>query len=647
MKPYGLFLGGKNVVNLATLEKEGYDPQFMNDTQPLGNIRFTESAIRTGTGYSTSLYTFKFNPDPNYLWMTPYTHIQDGIVTVDVATQDPEKIVAIIDKATREMKSRVQSEKDESAVEVAAEAYLELRALGKSVRKSKEVMKFIKLRLYIYADTLGELDKKVVVARKELAKNEFGVTSLLMEQKEEWQSQFLDYDSQTYLSNRRGGKDIPSTEFGASFPANFVSLHDRRGQYLGVSTTYGNIIFDPFELDGDYRNFYNILILGMTGAGKSTLMKKIMSVLIAKGYPIRGFDKSGEYTYMINKFKGKIIRLDGQDGTLNIFEIFASVMNEVTGEIDETSCFSQHLSKMAAWYSALKPTVESDELDELELLIHELYTRFGFIKDDEVQRVTGLESTDYPIMSDFIALVEEEEEKETNNQYRQKNLYKIHTTFKKLRKSYPTMMDGHTTFSNLSNEQVLFFNIDGLSSMKKEVVDAQLFNAITLFQGSLFKHGKQQKDLYEAGKISFDDIKRSMMFIDECHAVLNIRNPLMIEYITMMQREGRKAFVGTTLATQLLRALIPENKESEAAESLKGVFELCQYRFYFYFPPTSIDLLEQASAGELTQSQIRKIGKFKQGRCLLSIAGGENYEFKVDITAKQNNLFKGGGKNAA
>ncbi|MEG2503624.1 MAG: hypothetical protein RSB44_02920, partial [Carnobacterium sp.] len=116
------------MVNVAALEKEGYDPQFINDTQPLGNIKFTESAIRTGMGYSTSLYTFKFNPDPNYLWMTPYTHVQDGIVTVDVATQDPEKIVAIIDKATREMRGRVSTEKDESAVDVAAEAYHELRA---------------------------------------------------------------------------------------------------------------------------------------------------------------------------------------------------------------------------------------------------------------------------------------------------------------------------------------------------------------------------------------------------------------------------------------------------------------------------------------------------------------------------------------
>lgn len=112
-----------------------------------------------------------------------------------------------------------------------------------------------------------------------------------------------------------------------------------------------------------------------------------------------------------------------------------------------------------------------------------------------------------------------------------------------------------------------------------------------------------------------------------------------------MEREGRKAFIGLCLATQSLRSLVPENN-SEAADKLKEVFEFIQYRFYFYFPPTTVHLLQAASGAELTETMTNRIGKYKMGECLLAVNGGENYEFKVEATTEERRLFKGGGRNA-
>src|SRR5699024_8732286 len=150
-----------------------------------------------------------------------------------------------------------------------------LLQLSKDVSKKREILKYISIRLYLHADTLEELEKRVITTRKELEKEEFGITNYTLEQEFEWESMFLDYYSQQMLPNKRSGLDIAGTEFGASYPANEVSLMDSRGKYFGLSNTGGQMMIDFFELVGE-RTYYNILITGLMGFGKTTLMKKIL-----------------------------------------------------------------------------------------------------------------------------------------------------------------------------------------------------------------------------------------------------------------------------------------------------------------------------------------------------------------------------------
>lgn len=637
--------------NVTTRNKrllaEGYDLAFISAIQPLGNLRFTEIAVKTGNGWSTCINTYKLKSEPDDLWLMPFTRVKDKILTIDVATQNMDQVISDIDSVTMEQDTKRRNEKNPSIADIANEEYHSLVALGKDVRKKREVMKFITIRLYLYAESLDALEKRVMETIKLLDNDEFGVTNYTLEQKQEWQSLFLDYHSQTGLPNRRSGLDIASTEFGASFPPNYVKLSDPYGEYLGSTNTGGNLIFDPFEVDNDFRTFFNLLILGTMGKGKSTLMKKLLRSMAAKGYKIRGFDKSGEFTRMVKRLGGVILRLDGQDGILNIFEIFPLVINELTQEIDERGCLFQHTSKLTTWYSIIKPDVTNDEVDEFDIIVNKLYRKWDFIAEDGSEvKVTGLDPTAYPTLSDLMVLIDDELSQDVEVEKRT-FLIKIKRTLTKLIQVQGHIFDGHTTFQNLSETQILFFNIDGISAYDKRYTDAQLFNAFNLFAGTLMNHGKNETKRYNAGTITFEEICRGMFFMDECHNLINVRNPRMITYTSTFEREGRKANVGMCLATQSLRSLIPEGMGDEVVDMLKEVYEFMQYRFYFYFPPTTLPLLKYASAGELTETQISQIGKYRQGQCLLSINGGESYEFFVDATKEELDLFDGGGKKSS
>lgn len=50
--------------------------------------------------------------------------------------------------------------------------------------------------------------------------------------------------------------------------------------------TNGSVIYDPFKFD-DVRTFFNILVLGKMGMGKSTLLKMIEEDQFARGNFIR------------------------------------------------------------------------------------------------------------------------------------------------------------------------------------------------------------------------------------------------------------------------------------------------------------------------------------------------------------------------
>lgn len=633
--PRGFTIKSKRVI------QENIDIGMIARIQPQGNLKFKETAVKTGTGWSTCLHTYRLQSEPNYLWLHPFTKIKDKILTIDVATQEDENLRADIASALNELDNKRHNDKDATTKAIAHEEYLALLKLSKNIRKKRDILKFIIVRLHLYADTLEELEKRVKETKKILEKEEFGVANLTIEQKEEWLSLFLDYYSQEMLPNRRTGLDISSTVFGASYPANQVYKMDPRGQYIGLSNTGGQMILDFFELD-DSRTFYNILLTGLMGNGKTTLMKKIMYDIAGRGYMIRGFDKSGEFTKMITSLGGTILRLDGQDGRLNIFEVFALAINDRTLEVDQKACMIFHQSKLATWYSILKPEAPTAELDIFESLVDDLYVNAGF-KDEsgDVGQVTGLTPEAYPILGDLIELLVQEMTK-TDVKFYEEHLFNIHTTLKKLIKTTNDMFNGPTTVPDISSQQILFFNIDGLSSFDQRYVNAQLFNAFNLFQSSMFVLGRREGKKYYSGETKFEEIKRSMFFMAEAHNLLNQSNPRMVSYFNTFAREARKRFAGLCLDTQSIRSLVSKNKDD--SNKLDDIYDFMQYRFFFRPGDKELKELSEVNGGDLTESQVETVGRFKPHQTLLKINTEEAYEMTVYASSEELELFDGGGR---
>ncbi|MEL1213340.1 ATP-binding protein, partial [Staphylococcus epidermidis] len=84
---------------------------------------------------------------------------------------------------------------------------------------------------------------------------------------------------------------------------------------------------------------------------------------------------------------------------------------------------------------------------------------------------------------------------------------------------YGEIFDGHTTIKDMENEQVVFFDIEGLTSLSKEVQDTMLFTALQLIWSQALNQGRKYKTMIENGEIDEVDAKRFMFFIDECQNI--------------------------------------------------------------------------------------------------------------------------------
>lgn len=634
------------VTNKRVLES-GIDPELLYRIQPVANPKFTETAMRTDQCWQACLHAFKLQPEPDYLWLSPLTKIKDKILMVDVATQADDSLRQDIQKTLVRLKGTYQKTNDDTEKEMIEEEYGRLISLSKDIRKKREIMKYVSIRLYLYADTQKELEKRIKETQKKLEKEEFGFACFTLEQEYEWQALFMDYYAQTMLPNRRSGLDIATNEFGASYPANQVYLSDARGQYIGISNTGGHMFLDVWEyLMDQNRTFYNILITGLMGNGKTTLMKKIMDDNIGRGYLVRGFDKSGEFTRLIKKRKGEIIRLDGQDGRINILEVIALAVDDETLEVSEQSSFMMHLSKLGTWYSILKPTAPIEELDMFDSIIIELYKNAGLSdKDGHVTKITGLPSERYPILSDVLEVIDARYQKSMYEQERN-HLYNIQSTLTTLLQKTNTLFDGPTTIPDISDQQVLFFNIDGLTNFEQRFVNAQLFNAFNLFSATLFNNGRREHRRYQQGEISFEEIRRGMFFMAESHNLINQNNPRMVSFFNTYAREARKRYAGLCLDTQSVRSLVSTSKDSRNSndDEAKDIYDFMNYRFFFQPGEGESDNLSEENGGVLTAEQASRLNKFVPGQTLLRIGKSDAYELFVYASEEELDLYDGGGR---
>ena len=632
----------KKVLSLA-------QPEFISRICPQFGLSFSDDKfIKMGDGYMTCVYVYQYPKAVFDSWLNDLTTVLSGTaVMIDIMPQDSVEVRKNIGKSMEEQSSRYNTANNNIDLIDAGNRLAELEEMYHEIDRLGKIMELICVRIYVPGRTMAECDEKAKEVMVSLDKYKTGIC--LYESKQDYVSMLKPLSQQQKTIYKKELQAVPSRVLAAGNPFHFSKLSDPYGFYWGETDTGGSVLLDIFAKT-NVRLSYNMLLVGMMGFGKSTILKKAMEDRAKRGDFVRVFDVAGEFRELTLLYGGKVVSLDGSsDNKLNALQILR------TGDTDSIS-YSKHMSKMGTIYKYLEPDASETELLVFTRLLAKLYIEMGIVKEiieDGVVKehriaidIATYPTDQYPLWSDFFDLVNREklqmelEGKIGTEEYRHvSNVWEI---CQNVCTVYGSIFNCHTTMNNIFKEPILCFDIKNLSTMNSNIFDAQIFNVLTLCWANIVEVGGEMKDRWETGRIEWEDITRSFILIDEAHRWINARKTTAISQIAQMEREGRKYFAGIGLASQQLRDFVPDHSSHEGIDEIKNLFELSTYKFIMHQDSNSKEKFRQVLGNTCTEWELDQIPQLEQGETILSISGYGNIKFKVYVSDEELAVYRGG-----
>lgn len=646
----------KELINKYKAQKEerersqGYNPYFLAEVQSQGGIKFEESYIKKGDGYEVSIHVYDFQTIVSDFWLEQIMNMPNVVASLDITTPNRKEIITNLNRSMSEQTVRTINAKDTHDLLDATHSYQELQEIYEEIKQG-EVMKRIILRLFVSAKTLDQLEYDVKTVIDTLESYNFRGTVLLNEQEYEWEGLFKNYTEQQKYPNKRKGIEIPSLSLAGGFPFHFTALNDPYGIHYGTTETNGNVIWDLFHNDQN-RRFYNAVMIGKMGSGKSTFLKKVGLDYGSKGYKIRILDITGEFEELTNELAGKVVALDGSSGKINPLQVYKTATHR-DGTTNEELSFTQHLSKMSVFYRFLNPEASNSEIKEYENILRELYIQHGlWTEENQENSITENTADAYPIFTDFLnhlrnVLYEDFENGkvfENIGESRRKRLENIELNISNLVKNYGNLFDGHSSIDNFEDEHFVSFPLRNLSELKPEIFQAQLFNVMNMLWDGMLNNGQPQFQAYNKKQLLFEDAIRYLIIIDEAHHIINARegSEHAVQYLQRFAREARKYFGGLLFASHLIQDFVPNNADQSRAEEVKKLFDLTQYKLIGEQDSESLPKIKEVFEGQLNESELQQIPYLQKGQFMLSISSVKNIKMNVDVSKKELEMFGGG-----
>jgi len=631
------------------LEK-GYNPELISQIQSQGGVSFKSgNYIKTGDGYISCVHVYKYQTLVTDFWLEQLMSMENALVTLDIATPNKKEMIEEINKAMSEQNTRYGNAKDNIDRIDAEKNYIELNDLYSSITEG-ELMKRVLLRAYVYGKTFDELETNVKETIEELESYNFRGAVFVNEQEWEWESIFTSYTNQQEYMNKRKGKEIPSMTISGGYPFHFTHLNDEHGTYYGTTDTNGSVIFDLFHKDSQ-RKYYNALMIGKMGSGKSTMLKKVVQDNAIKGDKVRILDVTGEFKTLVEKLGGKEIALDGSEGIINPLEVFKTVTNE-DGSTNIGGSFTQHISKMSILYSFLSGNPDDSEIKVFKVLLRKLYIKKGLWNEEHLLDITNFDVNDYPIFSDLLQLVYEELYENIEEKIIHSNLSNNHSnrlenialTLDDIVQNYGDIFNGVSSVANFEDELIVSFPLRNLTNLEDRVFQAQIFSIMNLLWDGMISDGSPQFSAYNNGELNFDEAMKYLIVIDEAHHLINtddISQPA-VDFLVKFMREARKYFGGLFFASHLITDFVPDGSKTQNAENVKNLFRLTQYKFISEQDAESTEKLKTVFDGQLTESELKVIPRLSTGSTILAISGLTNITFDVDVSPSELAIFGGG-----
>ena len=590
---------------------------FKSQIAPKG-LKFSTRDFIISDKYATILTVVSYPKfiTPGYLsTLTTIPGIKVVIKHIPIAFSVVSKM---LNKQIAELKANYQEEKDKTIQERIRIDYESLEYFVSMLASSQSRIFDFQMHIMISADTKEELEIRKVNVKNYLDAMELRAVSLMFEQEKVLKSIIPIFPKQDI--EERIGTPIPSVTMGAMYPFIFDSIKDPGlSTLLGIDFSGGVILFNQFlyKIKNDTSRINaNMILLGMSGSGKSTAAKLLLRGHIRNGTQIVAIDPEDELGEMTTTYGGDSIDLGygGEYGLINPLQIMIDNEEENGNTYNSRASIVLTTQFLKAFMRYYDPSITEDVLTLFIEIVRSTYKRFGIEENKDFSHYTPQE---YPTFSDvyetikaiLITLPEHTNERDV--------LEKLELKIRPFMGDLKDYFNGHTTIEH--NSDFIVFNIKRMMNSDTNIKNALFFNILKYAWG-----------------LCLDKEVDTVFMIDEAHVILGDHNRLGADFLAQLQRRARKYNTGTIIITQ-------QPSDFAAAEVVmqgKAIFDNASYYLIMGLKKQAVEDL--ANLIDLNDNEKESIKQYNKGEALF-VCGKRRMRISIVVTPEELSSFGSGG----
>lgn len=526
-------------------------------------------------------------------WMAKLTENTGAIFSINIEPTDNTELIENLDARVRDATSLSKIAKNESIKQMREAEVKEASDIISRMINNNEVVSYLTIFICVSAQEEKELFSRCNEVEREVQKLKLKirpVTNFLLKSGFKSVAPFftIQQDLTEYFK-----RNILTSSFTGGFLFNTNTFIDEKGFYFGINQNGGIIIFNIWHKDADRTNS-NMFVVGSSGAGKSLSIKHLIYNELPSS-KILIIDSEDEYTYLAKNLNGRIVNCGGSNSgnILNPLQIRISKDDE-----EDMNAIAIHFQFLHTFFEILFPSLTDIEFSMLDIVLEELYTKFGITQDTNLLE---LKNTDYPKLEDLYYLLEQKNEKEHKDEY-----VKLLSLLRPISVGQvSTIWNGYTDIT--IDTRLTVFNTKNMQEFQAQYKRAQYYNIMS-YAWEILSKNKNEKEI---------------LIADECHILIDPNIPQTLEYLRNISKRARKYNSSIIVISQSLEDWLNEKIR------LYGQSSLANSTYKMFFKMDGQDLRDVVKTFGLTKKEEELIYNAKKGECLL-IAGTR----KIFVTLK-------------
>lgn len=383
-----------------------------NVISPMG-LDFKRNSFDIGEYHSKAYGIIKYPQKVDIGWLSRITNIPNTVVSIGLKPVDNSELTQTLSKNI--INQRGQAESTKSPLE-------RQRAL-RAAAQSEEIMR----RIDAEGETVSALSIVVLPTANEQStfnkickKVESLITTMYCKMRvlPNLQRQALEFAAPTFGSNKQIEEVLdnmmPMSTFVGGLPFASTGFNDMSGYYIGKEYSGGLVILNPW-LRGNDRTNTNIVVTGVPGVGKSTVIKYLILNEIMLGTKVLIIDPESEYKYMCEQHGWDWLNAaGGSQAMINPLQI-RPAPHDVKENDDSTDVDSGglnplalHMKTLDIFFSLYLPSLSDMDKAILKKNLIELYGKFNITWETDV---STLKAEQFPRMSDLYDLIKAKSKK--------------------------------------------------------------------------------------------------------------------------------------------------------------------------------------------------------------------------------------------